>query len=107
VKACDLIAHKQKAEIYTAGVITNRQRPKTSQGVTFVTLEDETGSINLVVWLSTAQKQLKTLTTSKILKVYGKIDKDESSGIVHVIAYRLFDISNHLDEFKRKSRDYH
>ena len=107
VKACDLISHKQKAEIYTAGVITNRQRPKTSQGVTFVTLEDETGSINLVVWLSTAQKQLKTLTTSKILKVYGKIDKDESSGIVHVIAYRLFDISNHLDEFKRKSRDYH
>ena len=107
IPANQLIKQKQNAEVYCAGVVTNRQRPKTSEGVTFVTLEDETGSINLVVWLSTAQKQLKTLTKSQILKVYGKIDKDESSGIVHVIAYRLFDISEQLAGFKRKSRDYH
>lgn len=107
IQAHDLIHQKQHAEIYTAGLVTNRQRPKTSQGVTFVTLEDETGSINLVVWLSTAQKQLKTLTKSKILKVYGKIDKDDASGVVHVIAYRLFDISDQLQGFQRRSRDYH
>jgi error-prone DNA polymerase len=97
----------QGTEIYVAGVITNRQRPKTSTGVTFVTLEDETGSVNLIIWLNTAIKQLKELSQAKCLKVYGKIDKDEEEQVTHFIAYKLFDISHELAEFKGRSRDYH
>jgi len=98
---------KHESETYVAGVITNRQRPKTSAGVTFVTLEDETGSVNLVLWLSTAVRQLKELSQSKCLKVYGKVDKDEEEKVTHFIAYKLFDISDELAEFKGRSRDYH
>ncbi len=107
ITANALADQAQHTEVYVAGLVINRQRPKTSAGVTFITLEDETGSINLVVWLATAQKQLRTLTKSKILKVYGKIDKDESNNIVHLVAYRLFDISDQLIEYKNTSRDFH
>jgi len=107
LKASELTTLKHKHEGYVAGVVVSRQRPKTSAGVTFVTLEDETGSINLVVWLDHATRQLKELTQSRLLKVYGCVDKDDSSQVVHFIAYRLFDISQELDEWKNPSRDFH
>ena len=107
LKASNLNTMKHKHEGYVAGVVVSRQRPKTSAGVTFVTLEDETGSINLVVWLDHATRQLKELTQSRLLKVYGCVDKDDSSQVVHFIAYRLFDISHELDEWKNPSRDFH
>ena len=104
-KQLDSLGHR--SETYVAGIITNRQRPKTSAGVTFVTLEDETGSINLVVWLKTATRQLKELSQAKILKVYGQVDKDQTGGVIHFIAYRMFDISNEIPELQSRSRDYH
>ncbi len=94
-------------ECFVAGLVINRQRPKTSAGVTFLTLEDETGSINVVVWLKTAHAQLKELTQSKLLKIYGKVEKDDNNQIVHVIAYRLFDLSRHLGDINTLSRDFH
>jgi len=97
----------RETEVYVAGIITNRQRPKTSAGVTFVSLEDETGTINLIVWLNTAQRQLKELSQARCLKVYGKVDKDEQSDVTHFIAYKLFDMSDELTSFESKSRDYH
>ena len=107
IKAQDLIHMEHKHEGYIAGLVISRQRPKTSAGVTFVTLEDESGSINLVVWLDQATRQLKELTQSRLLKVYGCVDKDPSSKVVHFIAYRLFDISEELNEWKNPSRDFH
>ncbi len=107
IKAQDLIQMTHKHEGYVAGLVISRQRPKTSAGVTFVTLEDESGSINLVVWLDQATRQLKELTQSRMLKVYGCVDKDPSSKVVHFIAYRLFDISEELNEWKNPSRDFH
>jgi error-prone DNA polymerase len=107
IKAQDLIHMKHKHEGYVAGLVISRQRPKTSAGVTFVTLEDESGSINLVVWLDQATRQLKELTQSRMLKVYGCVDKDPSSKVVHFIAYRLFDISEELNQWKNPSRDFH
>ncbi len=94
-------------EIFVAGVVVNRQRPGTSAGVTFVTLEDETGSINVVVWLQTALKQMETLVKAKLLKIYGKVEKDAGGAVIHLIAYKLFDISAELDRLAAKSRDYH
>lgn len=93
-------------EVYVAGLVTCRQRPGTSAGVTFVTLEDETGNINVIVWLATAQRQLKTLVQSRILQVYGKVEKDPDSGVIHLIAYRLLDLSRALP-LPPNSRDYH
>jgi error-prone DNA polymerase len=96
-----------KKEVFVAGLIVNRQRPKTSAGVTFITLEDETGSVNLVVWLHTAIKQMETLVKARFIKVYGRVDKDEGGDVIHVIAYRLFDISPLMDKLATSSRDFH
>lgn len=101
-------------EVFVAGLVVGRQRPGTASGVTFVTLEDETGNINVVVWSSTAHKQLKDLVKSKVLQIYGRLEKDESSGLIHIIAYRLIDLSASMDAMEAMSsrlaigsRDYH
>lgn len=107
VTAENLRQIKPGTELYVAGVVINRQRPKTSAGVTFVTLEDETGSINVIVWLQNALRQIEELVKAKILKIYGLMEQDKDGGVVHVIAYRMFDISNQLHRFDSKSRDFH
>ncbi|ASP39526.1 error-prone DNA polymerase [Bacterioplanes sanyensis] len=107
LKACELIQQPHDSEGFVSGLVTCRQRPGTSAGVTFVTLEDETGSSNVVVWLSTAQQQLKTLVSARILQVYGRIEKDPGSGIVNVIAYKLIDQSHLLHGLSANSHDFH
>ncbi len=104
--ASELIHQPHASEAFVAGLVTCRQRPGTSAGVTFVTLEDETGNSNVVVWLSTAQRQLKTLVSARILQVYGRIEKDDNSGIVNIIAYKLLDLS-HLLALCSQSHDFH
>ena len=104
----DCVAAEQLAgitsgtELYVTGVVVNRQRPKTSAGVTFLTLEDETGSINIIVWLQNALRQMEELVKARILKIYGLMEQDRSGGVIHVIAYRLFDISSQLGRFNSK-----
>ena len=105
--AAGLQQQPHNSEGFVAGLVTCRQRPGTAAGVTFVTLEDETGSVNLVVWLATAERQLKTLTQAHILQAYGRIEKDAASGITHVIAYRLLDLSHLFRGLKKSSRDFH
>lgn len=94
-------------ECYISGIVTCRQRPGTASGVTFVTLEDETGCANIVVWLATAQRQLQTLTQARLLQVYGKAEQDPDSGITHLIAYRLLDLSGTLERLQVQSHDFH
>ncbi|TQV67291.1 DNA polymerase III subunit alpha [Exilibacterium tricleocarpae] len=106
--AAELLGEVQSGtELYIAGVVINRQRPKTSAGVTFLTLEDETGSMNVIIWLQNALRQMEELVKARILKIYGLLEQDKSGGVIHVIAYRLFDISSQLERFSSKSRDYH
>ncbi|MEK9766159.1 MAG: OB-fold nucleic acid binding domain-containing protein, partial [Thalassolituus sp.] len=107
VSAAGLRERAHESECYIAGIVTCRQRPGTASGVTFITLEDETGCANIVVWLGTAKRQLATLMHARVLQVYGKIEKDEKSGITHVIAYRLIDLSHALGHLKTKSHDFH
>lgn len=107
VTALGLTQCQHNSEVYVAGLVTCRQRPGTSAGVTFVTLEDETGSINIVVWLSTAKRQLKNLVKSRILQVYGKLEKDENSGVIHMIAYRLLDLTDTIKQLEITSHDFH
>jgi len=60
-----------------------------------------------VVWLATAKRQLKTLVQASILQVYGKVEKDTASGVTHIIAYRLLDLSAALKQLASQSHDFH
>ncbi len=90
--------------VHVAGLVTNRQRPGTASGVTFVTLEDETGQINLVVWQATAKAQRRALLAANILQVSGVLERE--GDVIHVVAGRLQDISFQWDALKVKSRDF-
>ena len=88
-----------------AGLVTVRQHPGTAKGVTFVTLEDETGHVNVVVWRALAQKQHRVLLESTVMAVDGVLEA--SDGVYHLIAKRLHDFSTLLPEFAFVSRDFH
>ena len=88
-----------------AGLVTVRQHPGTAKGVTFVTLEDETGQVNVVIWRALAQKQHRVLLESTVMAVDGVLEA--SDGVHHLIAKRLHDFSALLPEFAFASRDFH
>ncbi len=88
-----------------AGLVTVRQHPGTAKGVTFVTLEDETGSVNVVVWRALAERQHRVLIESALMCVEGKLEAHD--GVHHLIANRLHDYSKLLPEFAFTSRDFH
>lgn len=100
-----LADHEHGKLVRVAGLVTTRQRPGTSSGVTFVTLEDETGPVNVVVWRDTAQAQRQALLNAGILQVVGTLEKEGQ--VVHVIAGRLTDISELWQQLRLKSRDFH
>jgi len=87
------------------GLVTGRQRPGTASGVTFVTLEDETGMINVIVWHDLAERQRKELLRSSLLTVYGTLEREGE--VVHVIAGRLRDQTPLLGKLTTRSRDFH
>lgn len=91
--------------VKVAGLVTCRQRPSSTSGVTFVTLEDETGFINAVVWQRLAERQRKTLISSRLLVISGKVERDGE--VIHVIAENLSDYTAMLGELKTESRDFH
>jgi len=102
-KALKTIRHKQTVTV--AGVVIGRQSPGTAAGVTFVTLEDDTGNINVVVWVATARAQKQAFLASKVLKVTGIVERE--GDVIHVIAGRLQDITDTLDGLNSYSRDFH
>ena len=88
-----------------AGIVTGRQRPGTASGVVFVTLEDETGNVNVVVWRDLVEKQRRELTGASLLGVYGILERQGE--VVHLIAKRLIDYSALLGRLSTTSRDFH
>lgn len=103
--ADQLKATRPGIPVQVAGLVTGRQRPGTASGVTFVTLEDETGNINVVVWLDTARRQRKPLLTARLLHVKGIIEKE--GDIVHIMAGKLSDLSHLINALPVSSRDFH
>jgi error-prone DNA polymerase len=97
------LAHGASAR--TAGLVTVRQRPGTASGVTFVTLEDETGVVNVVVWLQLAADQRRELVDSTVLAVDGQMQV--ADGVRHLVARRLHDWSALLGDLDARSRDFH
>ena len=88
-----------------AGIVIGRQRPGTASGVIFVTLEDETGTVNVVVWNGVAERQRRALLGSRLLAVHGVLEREGE--VVHLIAGRLSDHSRLLGQLVARSRDFH
>jgi len=89
----------------TAGIVIGRQRPDTSSGVVFVTLEDESGTTNVIVWRDLSDRQRRELLGSRLLAVYGKVEREGE--VVHLIAGRLVDLTPMLGQLATRSRDFH
>jgi error-prone DNA polymerase len=92
--------------VRTCGIVTMRQQPQTAKGVVFVTLEDETGSTNVIVWKSLRDKQRAELLRARLLAVYGVWQPDSSSDVCHLIAKRLVDMTPLLGALTAQSRDF-
>lgn len=105
--AMDLQVIGHQTPVTVAGLVTGRQRPGTASGVTFITLEDETGNTNLVVWQGTARAQRQAYLQARILKVKGILERDPDSNVIHVIAGRLIDCSHLMEQLTISSRDFH
>ena len=87
-----------------AGLVIGRQRPQTASGVIFVTLEDEFGLVNVVVWHDLAERQRRVLVQSQMLRIDGHLEA--ADGVRHVIARRLSDLTPLLTGLDVHSRDF-
>ncbi|WP_281663511.1 error-prone DNA polymerase [Paraburkholderia fungorum] len=130
--AAELAVCRHGTVARACGIVTVRQRPGTANGTVFVSIEDETGSINVIVWPSLVEKQRKVLLGSSLLAVYGVLQRDDgvstggdSTGnaadmnqagkakrkqkgeVIHLVAHRLEDHSEWLGELATASRDFH
>ena len=89
VRACDLRERKFRSMVQVAGLVLIRQRPGSAKGVCFITLEDETGVANLVIWPDLMEKQRKVIMGARLMEVRGRVEYDDE--VIHVIAQRLTD----------------
>ena len=87
--AVDLNVYEQGQFVRVAGLVTGRQRPQTATGVLFVTLEDETGNVNLVVWSSVFDRYRAALLQGQLLKVKGVVEREGE--VIHVVAGHIDD----------------
>tara|TARA_Y100001951_G_scaffold104572_1_gene116610 strand:+ start:7900 stop:10959 length:3060 start_codon:yes stop_codon:yes gene_type:complete len=104
--ANEVLNRAHKSPIRVVGCVVGRQAPGTAGGVTFMTLEDYTGNLNVVVWQSTARLQKKAFISSKILEVRGILERSEE-GVTHIIAGKLIDHSDKFEKLLMHSRDFH
>jgi error-prone DNA polymerase len=88
-----------------AGLVLVRQRPGTAKGVTFLTLEDETGSANLIVWPKVWERYRRVGRQARALIATGLLQKQE--GVIHLIVHRLEDVTTQLPDLGHVSRDFH
>ena len=95
--------------VRACGLVVMRQQPQTAKGVVFVTLEDETGSINVIVWKSLREQQRSELLYSRLMAVYGVWQRDAETGgeVRHLIAKRLKDLTPLLGGLATRSREFH
>jgi len=88
----------------TAGIVTMRQRPPTAKGTMFVTLEDETGITNVIIWPALVEKQRKEILNAQLMTVYGIWQTKE--GVHHLVAKRVVDHTHLLGDLNITSRDF-
>lgn len=88
-----------------SGLVTHRQRPETAKGTTFVTLEDETGTVNVIVWPQVFEAHRRELLGTRLLTVYGQWQREGE--VMHLVAMKLIDHSPLLAGLVARSRDFH
>ena len=96
VPTTDLRARKHRSTVNVAGVVLIRQRPGSAKGVVFITLEDEAGIANLVVWPDTMERYRKVVMGARLMEVRGRVEYDED--VIHVIATHLADATPRLHD---------
>lgn len=87
-----------------SGLVTHRQRPETAKGTTFVTLEDETGTVNVIVWPKVFEAHRRELLGTRLLTVYGQWQREGE--VMHLVAMKLIDHSALLAGLVARSRDF-
>ena len=105
LSAAELRALPHGRFVRTAGLVLLRQHPANAKGVTFLTLEDETGQVNLIVWESVGQTQRRPMIEAQLLEVRGKLQRQGE--ILHLVAHRLIDRSDLVRGLGARSRDFH
>jgi error-prone DNA polymerase len=101
----DVLMDFQNGQLARAcGIVTVRQRPGTANGVLFLTLEDETGNVNVIVWPALVEQQRREVLNSHLLGVYGVWQREGE--VRHLVAKRLVDMSHLLGKLDTRSRDF-
>jgi error-prone DNA polymerase len=96
VSASDLPKVRNGSKLRIAGLVLIRQRPGSAKGVCFITLEDETGVANLVVWPKVMAAFRKVIMTARVMDVAGHVQRDDKSGVIHVVVDAITDRSDSL-----------
>jgi error-prone DNA polymerase len=91
--------------VRVGGLVTHLQQPGTASGVVFLSLEDETGIVNVILWPQVFMAQRAPALAASLLVVSGRLQNQ--NGVAHVIARRLHDCSQWLEGLTRRSRDFH
>ena len=94
IRASELRERKYRSTVQVAGVVLIRQRPGSAKGVCFITLEDESGVVNLVIWPDLMEKQRKVIMGARLMEVKGRVEYDDE--VIHVIAQHLTDATPSL-----------
>ena len=102
--AAGLADAENNRQLRVSGLVILRQRPATAKGITFVTLEDETGTANLVIRQTIWEQYYRVARRCPAWIAHGKLEK--KSGVIHVVVNRLEDLSIRLEELGIKSRDF-
>jgi error-prone DNA polymerase len=91
--------------VRACGIVTMRQQPQTAKGVVFVTLEDETGSVNVIVWKAVKEQFREVVYRARLMAVFGVWQREGE--VRHVVAKRLVDLTHLLGDLSTVSRDFH
>ncbi len=103
-RAADLAGLNSGITVRVAGIVTHRQRPETASGVIFISLEDETGMSNLIVWPRVQQTQREAVFGARLMVVQGELQSE--LGVIHVIAAKVRDYTRWLGRVPAGSRDF-
>ncbi|MEX0978811.1 MAG: error-prone DNA polymerase, partial [Pirellulales bacterium] len=104
VPARGLAVHPRNRHVRVAGIVLVRQRPSTAKGITFVTLEDETGTTNLIIRQDVWEKFYRVARTAAAFLAQGRLQRED--GVIHVLVTKLEDLSQSLRGLESQSRDF-
>lgn len=103
--AHDLEIIKHGSMVKISGIVTSRQRPSSASGVIFLTLEDETNNINVIIWKHMLERFHAAILQGQLLLIQGTLERESS--VIHIIAKHVTNLSHHLENISLQSRDFH